>query len=152
MGKSFSITIPGNPVPKGRPRFVTRGKFVAVYTPTKTRDAEATIAGSVFHEWKLPPLSGPLALTVEFFLDRPKCHFRTGKYSDELSKHAMEAPTSKPDLDNLAKLVMDGLNSCQIWTDDAQVVWLEAHKAYDHENPRTEIDIEELAECQTCDT
>ena len=97
-------------------------------------------------------MDGPLALCIEFFLDRPKCHFRTGKYASDLNKHAMEAPTSKPDLDNLAKLVMDGLNSCQIWTDDAQVVRLEAHKAYDHTNPRTEIYIEELAECQTCDT
>lgn len=37
--------------------------------------------------------------------------------------------TKKPDVDNIAKLVMDALNGLA-WHDDSQVVSLSAHKAY----------------------
>jgi Holliday junction resolvase RusA-like endonuclease len=38
-------------------------------------------------------------------------------------------PTSKPDLDNLAKIVLDALNGI-LWADDCQVVKLEITKEY----------------------
>ena len=37
------FTIYGEPVPKGRPRFSTRGKFPVAYTPEKTKIYESDV-------------------------------------------------------------------------------------------------------------
>ena len=37
---------------------------------------------------------------------------------------------SKPDIDNLAKAVMDAMGDCDVWADDAQVAELHASKQY----------------------
>lgn len=47
------------------------------------------------------------------------------------------------DIDNLTKLVLDALKGI-IWHDDRQVVMIEARKVRDKENPRTEVEIEQI--------
>ena len=49
--------------------------------------------------------------------------------------------TIKPDLDNIAKAVLDGLNGLA-FDDDKQVVSLKVSKRYDHE-ARIEVEIRE---------
>lgn len=51
-------------------------------------------------------------------------------------------PTNKPDIDNLAKSILDALNGV-IYKDDSQVVVLTLQKYYD-DDPRAEITIEEM--------
>ncbi len=110
-----SATVPGNPVPKERPR-VVNGR---AYTPKRTREAEAVVR---LHARHLPCLAGPVRLSLAFY-------------------RANAVPC---DLDNLAKLVSDALNG-QAFADDRQIVVLSALKAIDRENPRTEIELEEVA-------
>ena len=69
--------------------------------------------------------------------------------SDELSKPKKEKaerglirPTVRPDIDNLVKIILDGLNGVA-FMDDKQVIELYATKWYSAE-PRTEIMVEEL--------
>lgn len=54
--------------------------------------------------------------------------------------------TRKPDSDNVLKAVKDSLNGLA-WRDDSQVckVHLEKHEASGDEQPRTEIEIKEIA-------
>jgi crossover junction endodeoxyribonuclease RusA len=94
-----TIIIPGQPVPKGRPR-VYRGKGV---TPKKTREAENIISGTALREcnklhWG--STTAPVAAKIYFYLSKAR-----GRV---------------PDLDNLVKLVLDG---CQgiVFKDDSQI-------------------------------
>ena len=40
----ITFAVYGEPVPKGRPRFSTRGKFPVAYTPEKTKNYELEVA------------------------------------------------------------------------------------------------------------
>lgn len=72
-------------------------------------------------------------------------HFKPPKKSkkvvvDMLNGHIL--PTKKPDVDNIAKIILDGLNDVA-WDDDTQVVELSVSKHYS-ENPRVAVMIEEI--------
>ncbi len=118
---------PGIPVPKGRPRLIAPG---VVYTPAKTKSYEkliGTLARVGMGSKK--PLEGPLYVELVAFLPKPK----HAKYS---------FPTVKPDIDNLMKSALDGLNQI-VWHDDCQICQLSMQKQYDT-NPRLEIKVEEI--------
>jgi Holliday junction resolvase RusA-like endonuclease len=113
------MTVPGEPVPKGRPRF-GKGR---TFTPVKTRQAEAAVKwAAVVARLKGSghgkPTADPIALTCRFY----RANGRTA------------------DLDNLVKLVTDALNGI-VWKDDRQVVQLHASRFDRQERPRTEIEI-----------
>ena len=86
-------------------------------------------------------LTGPLYLNVTFFMPRPKAHYRTGKYSDELKPSSPHYHEKKPDLDNLVKFIKDCLNG-EVWRDDSQVSVLAATKVYLNGQPSTVIDVQ----------
>ena len=113
---SVRFTVPGNPVPKQRPR-VVKGH---TYTPVETQRAEQWIAMHA-RRARVRWTEGQVKLHVSFYRD---------------SGHAC-------DLDNLVKTVADALNGIA-WKDDRQIVWLGALKAVDRENPRTEVEISEV--------
>ena len=64
---------------------------------------------------------GPLAVRFEFFIARPKSHFRTGKNAHLLRDSAPTHPTGKPDALKLARGVEDAMTAV-IYQDDAQIV------------------------------
>lgn len=88
-----------------------------------------------------------LQIRLVFAFKRPKAHYRTGRYSQELKKTAPTAfrMLKTPDVDNLAKLVMDSLNGT-LYCDDKQVVSLQTIKRYaaPHEDGWTAIHVEEF--------
>lgn len=116
-GGVVRLTIPGQPVGKGRPRF-SNGH---AYTPAKTVAAEraiqllARVAG-------IKPLTGRLAVRLRFVCE-----------------------TTRGDLDNFAKLVLDALNGIA-WADDRQIDDIAALRSFDWANPRTEIEIERIGD------
>jgi Holliday junction resolvase RusA-like endonuclease len=112
------LTIPGNPVSKGRPR-VGRGW---VHTPKRTRDAEEWIRFWARKAGIRKPLRGPIHLDVAFY----------------------RADKRRADGDNLLKLLQDAGNGI-MWGDDAQITSMSVRKLLDHENPRTEVFATELA-------
>lgn len=82
------------------------------------------------------PIDGPLALSAKFYLKRPKNRYRGKDGSAAL------LCDKRPDLDNLAKAILDGLNGVA-FKDDGQVCFMELQKFY-HETDqaqRTEIEI-----------
>ena len=82
---------------------------------------------------------------VVFYFNRPKSHYRTGKYSYLLRDDAPTHHTKTPDVDNLAKFVADSFNT-HFYKDDSQIVELKAEKYYisQGEQARTEVMIDEL--------
>jgi Holliday junction resolvase RusA-like endonuclease len=75
---------------------------------------------------KLAPFDGPLDVSVFAIMPMPKS-WTPKKKQDALDGFLM--PTSKPDLDNICKLVLDAANGI-LWHDDSQIVGLDLAKAY----------------------
>ena len=68
---------------------------------------------------------GPVAVELRFAMPRPKSH----SGAKGLKPSAPVAHVGKPDVDNLAKLILDQLTrSGNVWRDDSQVVSLTVHK------------------------
>lgn len=135
----IKITIPGAPAAKGRPKFRRIGSFVQAYTPTKTHKAEQFVA-KCFKEqagcFKMPD-NGPICLSIEFFMPIPT------SLSKKKQKELLgEKHLKRPDLDNLVKLVCDGLNGVA-WKDDSCISSMVTTKQYS-DNPRTVVFIEYL--------
>jgi Holliday junction resolvase RusA-like endonuclease len=76
------------------------------------------------------PLPGPLAVTIMFYVARPKSHFRTGRNAHLLRESAPACPAGKPDLDKLVRSTLDALTSAGVYADDSQVVHLTTGKHY----------------------
>ncbi|MCW4014175.1 MAG: RusA family crossover junction endodeoxyribonuclease [Candidatus Bathyarchaeota archaeon] len=112
----ISFTVVGDPVPKARPRTVRKGGRTWSYTPkkvTKWEDVVRAEALKFFDE----PFNGPVALSLVFFLKRPK------------TRRKENFVVTTPDLDNLEKAFLDGLNEVA-YLDDKQVVVKNAVKRY----------------------
>lgn len=130
------FTVPGQPVGKGRPRVTRSGH---AYTPQKTRDAEAWIAQHAKQAMgPARPLEGPVSSQLAFIVPVP------ASWSKRRREQAarQEVYPAKPDIDNLAKAVLDACNGI-VYQDDTQVVILQAAKLYG-EPARTEVRISEL--------
>jgi Holliday junction resolvase RusA-like endonuclease len=69
--------------------------------------------------------SEAVSVSITFAMPRPKSH----SGAKGLKASAPVAHVGKPDVDNLAKLILDQLTrSGNVWRDDSQVVSLMAHK------------------------
>lgn len=134
MIEKLVFTVPGNAVPKGRPKFARRGGYVSTYTPTKTREYESLVRQC----WELQcggrKIEGrvPLAMEVHMHFDIPKSVSKK-KHRETLGKpHVV-----KPDCDNAIKSITDAISG-YAFEDDAQIAWLFATKDY-QEEARTEV-------------
>ncbi len=138
----IEIEIPGKPIAKKRPKFARRGKFVQTYNPQESE--EGKIRWEAYRQlpdgWK--PLKTPIKIITIFYIERPKSHYGTGKNSSIIRKTAPAMPLSKPDIDNLQKIIYDCLNNV-IWCDDSQICEAIGKKYYS-DIPRTTIRVEEI--------
>ena len=116
---SFSINL--DPMPQPRIKARRMGAHIQVYTPANALvraykasivEAFAQRAGEDF-----VPFKGPLRLSIRFVFERPA------------ARMSEEAHISKPDIDNLAKAVLDALNKVA-WNDDSQISQLYLEKAW----------------------
>jgi Holliday junction resolvase RusA-like endonuclease len=119
--------IDAEPVPKGRPKFSQVGGFMRAYTPKKTSDYESIVRATA--QQAMGPtdlLETALGVYLYIRLPIPKSHSKKRK---EACLSGQEKPIKKPDIDNLAKSVLDGMNGV-IWKDDSQIVSLHVTKVY----------------------
>lgn len=144
----ITITVPGKPVAKGRPRAQGRivyqnGKpicIVHIHTPDTTADQEKLIAGAAREVMLGHPLfAGPVKLVVVSTFEPPAA------WNKALTAAALAGRVPylyKPDWDNLAK-VTDALNGV-VWTEDSHVVDGRSIKRYG-EPARVEILVEDAS-------
>lgn len=107
----MEFVVHGKPVPKQRPRMTRYG---AVYTPAETIRFEKLVAKSAISAGARP-VSGPVSVELETVFPIPKSWTKARKAAAEGQPH-----TQRPDLDNLVKSVLDGLNGVA-FADDSQV-------------------------------
>lgn len=135
--KYFEFEVEAEPKGKARPRFVRRGNFVQTYTPKKTHDYEKLIAKS-FTDQGGTLFDYPfLEVDIEAYFPMPKSTSKAKKSELLTSWH-----NKKPDTDNVAKAILDGLNGIA-WADDKQVVYLKVKKRYGTE-PHVHVSIREV--------
>ena len=135
------FTIKGEPKGKGRPRFTKTGR---VYTPTETMQYESLVILNYRSVAKGYKFTSPVRVTIKVFHAPPKSKSKKVK-EDMLNGRIL--PTKKPDLDNIAKIILDGLNKVA-WDDDTQVVEMMIVKRYSEE-PFVGVIIQEI-DAQRC--
>ena len=135
-----SMTLPFDPTPKGRPRFSVHYNHVMTHTPPKTKAFESQIGFYYRSEGGIKFDKGiPLRVSIAFGMPIPKSASKKAKIDMQAD---IKKNTCNPDLDNLTKAVLDGLNEVA-WYDDAQIVQLNVEKKYSGK-PFIHITISEL--------
>ena len=119
----MKIFIPGEPIAQPRAKVSTKNGFARAYTERDhpihaykqaIRLAYVNAGGEA--------LEGPVEIRVACWFKRPTSH------SKKRREHR-EPKISKPDLDNLAKAILDALNEIA-YNDDGQVCRLTVEKWY----------------------
>lgn len=126
---SFIVTfmVEGTPVPKGRPRFARRGKFVSTYSPKTTVDYETKVSEAArLAMGGSEPLETPVGAYIYITLPIPASY---SKKRTQACLSGQERPTKKSDIDNFCKAIFDGMNGI-VFLDDSQVVSLHSTKVY----------------------
>jgi crossover junction endodeoxyribonuclease RusA len=125
------ITVRGTPAPQGSKRHVGGGRMIEMskavgpWREAVRGETQRAMLGR-------SPVTRPVSVLINFYLPRPK----------SLAK-SITLPAKRPDIDKLARAVLDGLTEGGAWLDDGQVVRLMCQKNYaGQENPPgCEIDI-----------
>lgn len=122
-----NFMVEGTPVPKGRPRFARRGKFVSTYSPKTTVDYETKVAEAAqIAMGSSEPLETPVGAYIYITLPIPTSY---SKKRTQACLSGEERPTKKSDIDNFCKAIFDGMNGI-VFLDDSQVVSLHSTKVY----------------------
>lgn len=115
------FTVTGEPVSKSRARFTKRGSKTFAYTPQKTLDGETAIKAAY------------LSATQKIGTDKDAAF--------AVRTHFFNGTRQRRDVDNMVKLVLDGLNEVA-WPDDNQVLEIAARKSYVKKaEARTEVQV-----------
>jgi len=132
----------GDPKPQARHRhFKMKGTdHISTYDPSKAK--KGTFASIMQDEAPETPWDCPLSMELNFYMERPKNHYGTGRNANKLKASAPEWHTGRPDIDNLIKFIQDSLNKI-FYRDDSVICHIVARKLYS-EKPRTEITIKSL--------
>ena len=133
----IQFEILGKPMGKQRPRL---GKYWT-YTPDKTVNYENLVKLSFMNKYKnFTPIEKPIKATIKAYFTVPQSYSQ--KKKRELITQA--SYTHKPDSDNIAKIVLDSLNTIA-YKDDSQISKLIVSKEY-AEQDKVIVEIEELEE------
>jgi Holliday junction resolvase RusA-like endonuclease len=125
------IDVRGLPAPQGSKRHVGGGRMIEQSKAVGPwREAVRAETQRVLDREGGGFGTEAVKVALTFKMTRPKGHYRTGRYAHLLRDGAPARPAGKPDLDKLARAVLDGLTAGGAWKDDSQVVVLVAEKLY----------------------
>lgn len=126
---TIEFTVPGRPVPVGRPR-VTR---FGTYTPKESQRYKKDVALFASEAMRgKEPFGGAVSCEITLCFAIPKSYTKGKRLACE---HNIIKPTGSNwgDADNLAKGVMDGMTGI-CWADDKQVTRLVVRKRFGKED------------------
>ena len=106
---------------------VVRGKPMFYDTP-RLKTARSTFESLLRKYRPEAPLEGPVALTVDW-------HFATKSHKEGTYR------VTRPDTDNLQKLLKDCMTRVGFWSDDAQVCREEVTKRWSRQKPGIHIKV-----------
>jgi crossover junction endodeoxyribonuclease RusA len=125
------FTILGRPRPQGSKRpFVNQhtGRVALVEMSSHLKDWRAQVAYTAAEHCE-GQFRCPVAVSLVCVFERPRSHYRTGRFSELLRDGAPKWPAGRgtPDIDKVARGVLDGLVP-SVLTDDSLVcnLWVSA--------------------------
>lgn len=133
---TIGFTVPGVPRGKARPRFVRATGHA--YTPEETRSYEGMIRFAAAEAMKTSLFDAPFdkAVSVNIIAKfAPPASYSAKKRARALS-HLYR--TGKPDIDQIVKVTLDGMNGV-VYNDDAAVCYVTAVKLYTDGTPQLEV-------------
>lgn len=134
----YDLVILGKPTGKARPRVTRWG----THTPEKTVLYENLI--KISFQQQNPnkkPLEGYIRAEITAHFKPTKTDYKSKKKISQMLSGEIK-PSKKPDIDNIAKIILDALNKIA-YKDDTQVVELTVKKVYS-EIDKVEVKIIEI--------
>lgn len=113
-------------------KIAARGNRPIVYDTPEIKIAKEKLLAHLARHVIPEPLTGPVELQVYWIFDGHGNH------------EEREWKTTKPDTDNLEKMLKDCMTRCRFWKDDAQVVAEYVWKIYTNKTPGIMVCIREL--------
>lgn len=136
------IIVMGEPVAQGRPRFSRICGHVTARDPEKSKSYKTLVRSEAQRIYEMDkafaPIDGPCCMTLTIGRSVPKSW---SKKKQAMAIKGEIRPTSKPDLDNYIKGILDAINTV-IVKDDSRVVGINAIKRY-QSSPGVDIVITE---------
>lgn len=139
--KTINFTVIGGAVGQGRPKFSTFNGKTFAYDPAKSRNEKALyryVAQQAMQEQGLAPFpsSMPISVVIKSYRDIPKSK---PKWFKEAALRGLVVPVTKPDCDNVCKLILDAVTET-CFMDDKCVYKLEYESFYS-DVPRAEVSV-----------
>lgn len=141
MSMCVEFTVYGEPRGKGRPRFSKVNGRTITRTPDETVLYENLVRTEYRQQCRARKFDDHAALSVYIRAYFP-IPASVSKKRRRLMEEGKILPTKRPDIDNLAKIVMDSINGIA-YRDDAQVAVCSIAKLYG-EQPRVWVQIIEI--------
>ena len=111
--------IEGDPKPQSRPRKGFAGHMYSPVSDWKKICIKKIKDVAYYFDGKYEQA---IKVDLEFYFKRPKCHYRSGKFSHLLRDDAPKYHINKPDKDNLEKAVTDAMSDAGLIKDDCIIV------------------------------
>lgn len=135
----MEFIVEGNPQGKARPRFSQ--KSGTVYTPAKTVRYERLIRKAFLDAGgNAIPSDCYVGITVDAYFQIPKSYTKGKRLA---CQHNINRPDKKPDIDNILKIVLDGLNGVA-YADDKQVIEVRCRKFYSVSSGYLKVSVSEV--------
>lgn len=134
----IEFNVPGEPR-TARPRACIRGdkpgmhkdRHVVAYQRVVSTIARNYMRGKA-------PIDAPVNVIITHVKPRPKSH--------TIAQKAVPWATTKPDLDNIAKVILDAMNGI-VFSDDSRVALLSIQKVYRHSQEEyIEVSVHDLSD------
>jgi len=132
--------VPGKAAPGGSKRGFYNAKLKRVLMTPASKATKPWMAIVSAYAMEAMTVTGKhilvrdaILLWIEFVMQRPKWHFRTGKRASELRPDAEKWHTYKPDLTKLCRSTEDALTQL-VWADDSLVAMHNLQKRYANPN------------------
>ena len=130
------LFIPGTPKPQGSKRaIVHKHSKQAVVMESAGQPLKDWRASIRLAAGQCKMILGAVDVSLDFFFQRPKKHFGTGRNARIMKDWAPGPHTQKPDIDKLARAVLDGLSGI-LFEDDSKVIQLVCGKAWADDGPQ----------------
>ncbi len=119
------IRVEGIPRPGGSKRSFRHphtGKIIVIDASKTVKVWRALVVAAAKAAYRGPPLQGPLHVSMQFFLMRPKAHYKGNNRGNDLRFAAPAEHVIRPDVLKLCRPTEDALTNAGVWGDDAQIV------------------------------
>lgn len=130
---TLAVRLPGTPRPQGSLKIIqshSTGRAFAKNSNSTVMHRNLVV-GQLNGYWAgNTPLTCPVSVSLEFYFARPKSHYRSGRFSDELKDSAPTLMVKTPDVDKTTRLCLDALTIAGVIKDDSQVFALRAEKRW----------------------